>query len=257
MLQSLLILFGLVAGALTGHLVFDPNWTQQQPLTEHAAAGLLQFCHFIGFTVFIGLLKMLIVPLVATSVVVGILSVGDFQKLGKLGFWTVVYYLVTMLLAVLTGLLLVNVLEPGRALAGAHALPSAVDSLDAAGRARADAGVMGVCIHLIEMLIPENVFASMAAGDTLSVIAFFIFFAVVASSLGSKAEPVTQFAEALFQILMKMVQIVLWLAPLGVWALLCWSVARVGLGVFGESIGQFMITVLLGLVIHGVVTLPL
>jgi Na+/H+-dicarboxylate symporter len=89
------------------------------------------------------------------------------------------------------------------------------------------------------------------------VIVFFMFFGVVATLLGERAAGVSRAAEVVAEVLMKMVEVVLWFAPVGVFCLLAWSVARIGLGVFGDSIGVYMLTVILGLSIHALVVLPL
>jgi Na+/H+-dicarboxylate symporter len=88
------------------------------------------------------------------------------------------------------------------------------------------------------------------------VITFSIFFGVVVTLIGQRGRPITDFFDAVFEVLMKMVHAVIWLAPIGVFALMAWSVARIGLGVFSESIGLFMVVVLVGLAIHGLIVLP-
>ena len=112
-LLTALILTGLVLGVIVGQLLYDPAFGPAHPQTPHAHATWLVMFDFLGNTVFMGLLKMLIMPLIASSVIVGVTSVGDFSKLGAIGLRTIVYYLATMLIAVVLGLILVTQLEPG------------------------------------------------------------------------------------------------------------------------------------------------
>ena len=255
---TILIILGLVFGAIVGQFLYDPTWSVGQEQVKHAHATWLAVFEFLGFNVFMNLLKVLIIPLIATSVVVAITSIKNFQELGRLGSWTLVYYFSTMLLAVVLGLFVVNIIEPGVAIdelqrtqtAESGSLPENVTS-------KSNLGVFGVFRNLFSLMITDNIFRAMGEGQTLPIIVFFIFFGVVLTLVGEQAKEVVKIFESLFEVLMRMIEIVLWLAPLGVFALLAWTVARIGLGVFGESIGLYMICVLLGLSIHGFVVLPL
>lgn len=198
---------------------------------------------------------MMIVPLIMVSVVVAVSSVGDVRKLGRLGGMTLLYYFSTMLIAVTTGIILVHYIEPGTL---AQNIPDTIRIIDLDTiKENSAGGVLGVFQKLLQLIIPENIFSAMSAGNTLPLIMFSIFFAVVLTTLSQTARNVKELFDALYEIVMKMVQYVLYLAPVGVFCLLAWSVARVGLGVFGESIGMYMLTVLLGLAIHAFVTLPI
>lgn len=261
-LLTVLILAGLVAGAVVGQLLFDPQWDPSRPESSHAASAWLGVFHFLGFTIFMGLLKMLIIPLVLASVVVGVTSVGDFRALGRLGAWTLLYYFATMLLAVVLGLLLVTYFEPGAAIGQAQ-LAQAEQQFRAEGAGAdavmrtAESGIVGVLTNLFSMMIPTNIVAAMAEGQTLGVILFGLFFGVVTTMIGERGRLIAELAASVFEVLMKMVELVLYLAPVGVFALLAWTIARIGFGVFGEAIGIYMLTVLIGLVLHGGVVLPL
>jgi len=123
-------------------------------------------------------------------------------------------------------------------------------------RSTAEAGLIGVTKNLVSQMIPQNIVQAMADGKPLSVITFSIFFGVVVTLLGSRAKPVTDFFGAAFEVLMKMVHAIMWLAPVGVFSLLAWTVARIGLSVFTGSISQYMIAVLVGLAVHGLILLP-
>lgn len=260
-LLSVLILLGIFLGALLGQWLYDPQWSVEAPLHLHQHANILAIFDFLGFDIFMGLLKMLIVPLIAASVLHAVTSLGDIRALGKLGIAALIYYFLTMFFAVVLGLLLVSSIEPGvglqqeasERLAEAPAKSEMIDSVQQS----AAGGLLGVFKNLVSLMIPENIIEAMAGGQTLSIIVFFIFFGVVATLVGEPARGVSQAAEVLTRVLMKMVEIVLWLSPIGVFCLLAWTVARIGLGVFGDSIGVYMLTVLLGLSLHALVLLPL
>jgi Na+/H+-dicarboxylate symporter len=118
-------------------------------------------------------------------------------------------------------------------------------------------GLIGVARNLASQMIPENVLEAMAEGQTLSVITFSIFFGIVVTLIGERGKIIVDLFNAVFTVLLKMVNAVMWIAPVGVFALLAYTVANIGLSVFGQSIGRYMIVVLTGLGIHGLITLPL
>ncbi len=274
-LLTILIMAALVFGIIIGQMLHDPDYDAgaDQPLSAHAHGTALQIFDFLGFTVFMGLLEMLIIPLIASSVVVGITSVGDFSKLGRIGVRTLVYYFATMLAAVVLGLVLVTLVDPGASMRTAIAdAPTdataevaaepgegtpAVDYVPAdAVQEKAKEGLIGVARNLVSQMIPKNIVRAMAEGKPLSVITFSIFFAVVITLFGERARTVINFFNEVFEVLMKMVHAVMWVAPVGVFALLALTVARIGLGVFSGSISRYMLVVLVGLAIHGLVILP-
>jgi len=195
-------------------------------------------------TIFIKLLKMLIVPLIVASMVVGVARVGDIRRLGGLGGRTFAFYLLTTWASVFVGLILVNLIKPGE---GAPLLAGNVP--DAARN------VVGFWDVLLKM-VPDNPFKAMANMDILPLIVFSLFLGAVLTTIGNKAEPLISFFESLNTAVMKMADIVIRLTPIGVFALLAVVVAETGPGIFA-SLGKYMFAVLLGLLIHGVVTLPL
>lgn len=293
-LLTILIFLGLVLGIVVGHLLHDDGFRRGDPESVHTHATVLAVFDFLGFTVFMGLLKMLIIPLIATSVIVGVTSVGDFSKLGAMGARTLLYYFATMFIAVVLGLIMVTTFRPGEPMAEQAAAQVADDAggdetswLDAlpfggAIRAlktsfvelladelglpaaeesgvtdRAEGGLIGIAKNLVSQMIPQNIVAAMSAGQPLGVICFAIFFGVVATFLGQTAQPVVVFFNAAFEILMQMVHVVMWIAPVGVFALLAKTIAEIGLRVFGDAISGYMYVVLGGLAIHGLIVIPL
>lgn len=264
-LLTILILLGLVAGVVVGQMLYDGNYNANDPASVHAHAGALGIFEFIGASVFMGLLKMLIIPLVASSVIVGVTSVGDFSRLGRIGIATLFYYFSTMLIAVIIGLVIVTTIRPGDDLAKTANVAQMMqeqqtDSLREItdrGEVMADAGLMAAVRNLVGQMIPDNIVEAMAKGQPLGVICFSIFFAVIVTTLGDKGRIIVDFFSAVFEVLMRMVVAVMWLAPIGVFALLAWTIARIGLSVFIGPAGKFIVGSLIGIGIHGLIVLPL
>jgi Na+/H+-dicarboxylate symporter len=173
-----------------------------------------------------------------------------------------VLYFATMLIASAIGLLLVTAVRPGRWI-GESQRRQAEASYRAQGeqieavQRHAAGGILGAVNHLVTQMVPENVFAAAMRGQPLPVIFFSLFFGVVVALVGERAEPIKQLFDAAFEVLMRMVEVVLWLAPIGVFALMTKSIAQIGLESFAQSIGMYMVTVTIGLALHGLVVLPL
>lgn len=198
-------------------------------------------------TLFVTLLKMIIVPLVFTSIVSGVASVGSGRGLGRLFGKTLGYYVLTSLLAILTGLVLVNVLRPG---VGANL----------AGAARAELPELAAPSSIGQMLldmVPRNPVEAAAKGDMLGIILFCILLgAAIAALPESPRRTLLDVFDAGFQAMMKLTGFVLAVAPLGVFGLMARVVGESGFDAF-RALGLYMLTVALGLGIHLFITLPL
>ncbi len=194
--------------------------------------------------IFIQLLKMIIIPLILASMVAGVVSLGDVRRLGRIGLKTFIYYMATTLLAVGVGLVLVNLMKPGAGVdMGAEA------AVDMAGRETPS------MVSIIKDIVPENVFAAMAQDKVLSVIFFSLLLGVAISSTGEKAKPLTVLFEGFNTVMMKVTGWIMHLAPVGVFALMAYTIGTMGLSVV-RPLALYMVTVILGLSIHAVVTLP-
>ena len=193
---------------------------------------------------FIQLLKMIIIPLILASMVAGIVSLGNVRRLGRIGLKTFVYYMATTLLAVGVGLVLVNLMRPG---VGVDMGAEAVE--DMTGRE------VPSIISIIEDIIPENLFAAMAENKVLSVIFFSLLLGIAISSIGEKARALTALFESFNAVMMKITDWIMLLAPVGVFALIAYTIGTMGLSVL-RPLAVYMVTVILGLSIHAVITLP-
>ncbi len=198
--------------------------------------------------IFLRALKMLIIPLVVSSLVSGITNLGTGQQIGRLGLKTIGYYLMTSLLAIMTGLVLVNIIRPG---AGSDLnLMQKVEGLVEHQRDFKD---------LIIDIVPENIFQAMAQNDMLSIIFFSMLFGFFITRVNKKSRIfLTDLFNSVFDVMMKITMFVILFTPLGIFGIVAKVVAdQDNLGHLVSSMGQYMGTVLLALFIHAFITLPL
>lgn len=212
------------------------------------APGLMLGLKFFG-TLFLNALKMVVVPLVVASMIVGVTSLGDVRTIGRTGVKTLLYYLVTTGLSVAVGIVLVNIIKPGVGLVmWETSVPDIV--AQSAGKSLLD---------IVTGLVPANIIKAAAEGDILPLIVFSLVFGGVLSVIGKKAQPLIALFESLNLAMMKIVHLVIWFAPVGVLALIGGIVAenRESIDQLLSSLGWYTLTVMVGLAIHAVITLPI
>ncbi len=193
---------------------------------------------------FVALLKMLIMPLILASIVMGIVSIGDAKNLGRIGAKTFAYYLATTFLATFVGLAMVNLLKPG--------VGMLLGSSAAAPRAH---GPPPSLLSVIMDMIPSNIFKALAEDKVLSTILFSILLGSALNATREKSAPLISLFDAFNEVMMKLTQWIMALAPLGVLALMATTVGKLGLSVF-KPLALYMLTVVGGLSIHACITLP-
>lgn len=198
--------------------------------------------------IFLRLLKMLIIPLILSSIISGVANIGSGQNLGRLGLKTILYYVSSSLLAIITGLILVNFFKPG---VGADLnLSEDVEGLVDVQKTLGET--------LIE-IVPDNIFSAMASADMLSIIFFAIIFGFFITRVNEKPRVLlTNFFNAVFDVMMKITMFVIKLTPIGIFGIVAKVVADqddlVGLI---SRMGLYMGTVVAALSIHAFITLPL
>lgn len=231
-----LILLGMIAGAILGVL---GGWFLPDVFLS---------LRFIG-TLFLNALRMIVVPLVVASMIVGVSSLGDLRKLGRTAGKTVLFYFATTSLSVLVGIILVNLIRPGT---GVEAFGAYVPDIvaESTGKSLAD---------VFLSLIPTNIFRAAANDDILPLIVVSLLFGGVLATLGEKGRPVLAVIEGINEAIMKIVHLVIWFAPVGVLALIGGIVAenKESIIELATSLAWYTATVLLALGIHALVTLPL
>jgi Na+/H+-dicarboxylate symporter len=195
--------------------------------------------------VFLRLLHMIIVPLIFSSLVVGTTGLGDAAHVGRLGAKAFTYYISTSVLAILTGLLAVNLIRPGvGADLALQEMPQGVEL-----------GAETIGETLLD-IIPQNPLAAMAEGDILAVIFFALLVGLFTTQLPEPSrKPIIHLAQAVFDLMMRITDFVIRLAPIGVLALMAKMVGTTGLQAFPPLL-LYMLTVTIGLAVHALVTLP-
>jgi proton glutamate symport protein len=217
---------------------------------------LLDAYGFLG-SLFLQALKMLIVPLILSSIITGVANAGDSGAIGRLGGKTLLYYLATSALAILVGLMLVNGIAPGivDGIPAREILALGGDRADVA--ARVEGHGVGDVADIFLRMVPTNIVAAAAEGQMLGLIFFGLLFGYFMSRIeGSPATVLRDFWQGMFAVMMRMTDWVMRFAPIGVFALVARVVASTGFAAFAPLL-SFFLTVLAALAIHFLVTLPL
>lgn len=210
----------------------------------------VKYIDWIG-TIFLSLLKMVIIPLVFSSIVSGVGGIGGTESMGRLGFKTISFYVITSLLAIVLGLILVNLIAPGTGTDLKLAVK--IDEIPAVNQSLGE---------ILMRAIPENIFKSMASGDMLPIIFFAMTFGFFINMTGKEAQrTLLGFFNSVFEVMMKITMSVIKLTPLGVFAIMAKVIAQFTgdngslIDIFSR-LGLYMGTVLLGLILHSVIVLP-
>lgn len=228
------------------------NWLLWALLTA-AIAGI--FCGwFFGHSMlaiewvgelFLDALKMVIIPLIVAAVISGIASLGGASGgLKRLGGFTVLYYFCTTAIAVLLGLIIVNIIQPGAGITEvSQVVPDRVSGKEETG-----------FIEIIRSLIGDNIVASAAETKLLEVIVFSILFAAALTTVGERGKPLVAFFEGMNDVMIKIVVWIMYFAPIGIFALISSKLGHSGGGEhFWQEIlgvGKYMLTVIVGLTLH-------
>lgn len=224
----ILMVVAIVAGGLSGYI-----WGEAM-----IAIG------WIG-ELFLTALKMLIVPLVVASVITGVAGLGDVRRLGRLGGISVAYYAATTFIAVSIGLLMANLWQPGAGVPTGNMAPPE--------HTPGDVGIS----DFIAMLVQPNLIDAAANMKLLPLIVFSILFAAALSTIGEKGRAVFSFFEGLNDTMMKIVEWIMWFAPIGVFALIADRLGEAGGGeAFFEllaGLAKYALAVISGLLAHAAV----
>lgn len=243
----------------------------------------------VGGEIFLRLLKMIVVPLVFTSVLCGVIGLGDVRKLGRPGAAALLYYLCTTVVAVLIGLAVVNLLRPGEGAVDPEVLSqyagtsigspkeTMVRSLqDLTGLSREEVSAVfgdlpsgksetpslgAIFKNLLLMLVSENLLVSASEMQLLPIIVFAVLFGALLTTMSSQVTTITRLVEECNVALMRFVMMLMTIAPIGIF---CLVTARFGKAVaehrFADElsqIGWYFVAVVLGLAIHSLLVLPL
>lgn len=232
------ILIGMILGLITGLLI---NFYLKDPFIKDII--LMNNVFYLGGTLFIKLMKMLVVPLVFFSIVVGVASISDIKTIGTIGGTTILIYLITTAIAVTLALLIGIYLQPG---AGLQMTGLAEASNVTVNQTMADA---------ILNMVPDNPFSSLATGDMLPVIIFGVLIGIILAKLRDETETFNKIFTEGNRIMMEMTSIVMKFAPIGVFCLMAKTFGGLGLdGIY--PLAKYVVCVLIALAIQAFVVYP-
>ena len=242
------ILVAMAAGAVVGWLL--------GPTGKVWGLDLLPLFDFLG-TLFINMLKMVVVPLISASIITGVAALGSGRDLGRLGIKTLAFYVITTLLAVLTALVLVNLVEPGivngQPAKALLALEAGADSVTATVREHTSTGVLETLLSAV----PSNIIDAAANNKLLGVMFFSILFGFFLARIELPyRQVVLDFWQGLFRVMMRITQFVMSLAPIGVFGLTARVIAKSGVHAAGPILA-FGACVAVGIVLYALIVIPL
>jgi len=216
------ILVGLVLGIATGY-VANTQLTDPKGFADGMS---------LVTTLFLRLIKMIIAPLVFSTLVVGIAKMGDAAEVGRIGVKALGWFIIASLLSLTLGLILVNLFRPGDAMALSGTLPAtgASSGISASGLTLKD---------FITHLVPTSIFDGMAKNEILQIVIFSIFFGTGAAAVGERAAPMIAAIDGAAHVMLKVTGYVMNFAPFAVFAAVAGVVATSGVGVLG-TYGKFM-----------------
>jgi Na+/H+-dicarboxylate symporter len=227
---TLYIVIGMVLGIACGYFVFSFNVASRAEFAD--VANLLP-------TIFLRLIKMIIAPLVVSTLVVGIAKMGDIATVGRVGGKALGWFVFASLISLLLGLVMVGLFEPGKAM---HLTPPALD-------AKSDVEATALSVQgFITHTIPSSVIDAMARNEILQIVIFALFFGTAMAALGERSRAVIDVLDAVGHIMLKVTSYVMMFAPLAVFGALASTVAKNGLDiirVYGIFMGEFYLSILI------------
>jgi Na+/H+-dicarboxylate symporter len=240
------ILIALVLGAIAGYLSTGVSVLGTPLLSVYEFGGQL----------FLNALKMLIVPLIASSIALGVAGLGNTDSLGSMGFKTALFYVLTTSTAIVTGLIVVNLVQPGivdgQPAAGLLALDADSTNL----QERLSGRGLGEIPQILLRAVPQNILAAAAGNEMLALIFFSAVFGYFMSQIEHElAETLYRFTSAVFETMLLVTHWVMSFAPYGVFALVAAVVAKTGFDAAGPLV-TFSVAVIAALLIHFFLTLP-
>lgn len=255
------ILLGMVAGVLFSLILLATPWGQSITtikvggVEQEISRAALFVKHWIKpfGNMFINALKLIAVPLILASLIKGVSDLQDISRLSKMGFKTIGFYILTTVIAVTIGLLVVNTIQPGKSIS-----PDTRENLissfgeDAGTKIQfAEEQKESGPLRALEDLIPSNIFnAASDNGSMLQVIVFALFFGIALIMIPkTKSEPVKQFFDGFNEVILKLIDLIMFTAPLGVFALLAGLVVEAPSADLFAALLWYSISVVIGLLL--------
>lgn len=248
------ILIAIVLAAVVGSIV--KQFTTDTFAPGFFGVSFVSVFEFVG-AIFLNALKMIIVPLITSSIIVGVAGIGSGGNIGALGIRTLLFYAVTTLAAILIGLITINIMTPGYVdgqpagdILALEAPPEDIsDRIEGRG--------VGDVVELFKRLVPPNIVMAAAEGQMLGLIFFAILFGFFMTRLQHDyAEPLFKFWNGVFHVMMHMTEFIMKFAPIGVFALIAAVISQTGFAA-ARPLANFALAVVAALLLHSLITLPL
>jgi len=249
------ILIAIIAAGIIGGLVFESRASTGLDPTLFSISYISIF-EYVG-TLFLNGLRMIIVPLIMSSIIVGVAGIGSGGNLGALGGKTLLFYATSTLAAILVGLVIINAVGPGyvdgEPAKELLALEASTADLEASVAGKGVGDVAEVFLRMV----PPNIVAAAVEGQMLGIIFFSILFGYFMTQISKEyADPLLKFWDGLFHVMMRMTEWIMKFAPIGVFGLVAAVIANAGYKATGP-LAVFALSVLAALAIHAFVTLPI
>ncbi|AWE05920.1 glutamate:protein symporter [Lysinibacillus sp. 2017] len=205
------ILIGLVLGVIVGAVYYGNTNVQTylQPLGD----------------IFLNLIKMIVVPIIISTLIVGVAGTGDLKQLGRLGGKTLIYFEVITTIAIVVGLLAANLVQPGAGIDMSSLQQTDISSYVETTEAQEDQGPF----HVIVDIVPKNIINAMAEGNMLAIIFFSVLFGLGVAAIGERGKPVLAFFQGVADAMFWVTNLVMKFAPIGVFGLIGVTVSKFGL----------------------------
>lgn len=230
------ILAGLILGIIVGAIFYG------NPAVE-------TYLQPLG-TIFLNMIKMIVVPIIVSTLIVGVAGTGDIKQLGKLGGKSMLYFQVMSLVAIVVGLLAANIFKPGEGLDLSSLEKTNIDQYVETTEEVQNNGVMDVIVGIV----PNNIFQSMADGNMLPIIFFSVLFGLGVASIGERGKPVLAFFQGVSDTMFWVTNLIMKFAPFGVFGLIGVTVSKFGLSSL-IPLGKLMILVYVTMIFFVIVVL--
>ncbi|KKI89917.1 glutamate:protein symporter [Bacillus sp. SA1-12] len=232
------ILIGLILGIIVGAIFYG---------NEQVASYLQP----IG-DIFLRLIKMIVIPIVISSIIVGVASVGDTKKLGRLGGKTILYFEIITTIAIILGLAVANIFQPGAGVDMGAIQKTDINSYVETSEEVESHGIAETFVNIV----PSNIFTAFIEGDMLAIIFFSVLFGFALTAIGERGKPVLAFFQGTADAMFYMTNQIMKFAPFGVFALIGVTISKFGLASL-IPLGKLVITVYLTMAFFIVVVLGL
>lgn len=207
----------MALGIAVGHFINTSGADEEKLKSISVNIGIVT-------TIFLSLIKMIIAPLVLSTLIVGIAKMGDSKTVGRVGGKTMLWFITATIISLTLGMVLVNFFQPGANMQLPLPEAGASSGVDSHGI---------TLVGFISHVFPTSIFKAMAENEILQIVVFSIFFGVACAAIGEKAEPLIKALDAIAHVMIKITIYVMYFAPFAVFAAMCAVITTKGVGIIG------------------------